>query len=86
MVVFAQMGYFFGDTAAGGKRESKGSHGYDSHLPDMRAVFVACGAGIQPGVKLGEINNTDVAPTVAKLLGFEIPNAEGKPLVDALTK
>jgi predicted AlkP superfamily pyrophosphatase or phosphodiesterase len=86
MVVFAKLGYYFGDTAAGGKKELKGSHGYDSHLPDMRAVFVACGAGIQPGVKLGEINNTSVAPTVAKLLNLEIPNAEGKPLVDALSK
>ena len=51
----------------------------------MRAVFIACGAGIKPGTKLGEINNTDVAPTIAKLLGLEIPNADGKPLVDALS-
>jgi predicted AlkP superfamily pyrophosphatase or phosphodiesterase len=86
MVLFAKTGYFFGDTAAGGKRESKGSHGYDSHLPDMRAVFVACGAGIKPGTNLGEINNTDVAPTVAKLLGFEIPGAEGKPILEARSK
>jgi hypothetical protein len=85
MVLFAKLGYFFGDTAAGGKKEIKGSHGYDSHLPDMRAVFVACGAGIQPGAKLGVINNTSVAPTVASLLNLEIPNAEGKPLVDALS-
>jgi predicted AlkP superfamily pyrophosphatase or phosphodiesterase len=85
MVLFAELGYFFGDTAAGGKSELKGSHGYDSRLPDMHAVFIACGAGIKPGTKLGEINNTDVAPTIAKLLGLEIPNADGKPLVDALS-
>jgi predicted AlkP superfamily pyrophosphatase or phosphodiesterase len=86
MVLFAKLGYFFGDTAAGSKKEIKGSHGYDSHLPEMRAVFVACGAGIRPGVKLGVINNTSVAPTIAKLLDLEMPNVEGKPLVDALSK
>lgn len=84
MMVFAKMGYYFGDTASGGKKELKGSHGYDSHLPDLHAVFIAWGAGIKPGTKLGEIDNTSVAPTIAKLLGIEIPNAEGKPLDDAL--
>jgi predicted AlkP superfamily pyrophosphatase or phosphodiesterase len=86
MVVFAKMGYFFGDTAAGAKKEMKGSHGYDSHLPDLHAVFVACGTGIKPDIKLGEIDNKSVAPTIAKLLGVEIPNADGKPLVDALAE
>jgi hypothetical protein len=52
----------------------------------MRAIFVACGAGIQPGVKLGQINNTSVAPTLARLLNLEFPNTEGKPLVEALSK
>jgi predicted AlkP superfamily pyrophosphatase or phosphodiesterase len=84
MVLFAKLGYYFGDTAAGRKSESKGTHGHDSHLPDLRATFVAAGAGIKPGTKLGVINNTDVAPTAARLLGLEIPSAEGKPLVDAL--
>ena len=86
LVLFAKLGYYFGDTAAGGKKELKGSHGYDSHLPEMRAIFVACGAGIQPGVKLGQINNTSVAPTLARLLNLEFPNTEGKPLVEALSK
>jgi len=85
MILFAKLGYFFGDTAAGGKTESKGSHGFDSHLPEMRAVFVACGAGIKPGTKLGLIDNTAVAPTIARLLGLEMPTADGKPLTDALS-
>jgi len=85
MVFFAKLGYYFGDTAAGKKAESKGTHGHDSHLPDLRATFVAAGSGIKPGTKLGLINNTDVAPTAAKLLGVEMPGTEGKPLTDALT-
>jgi predicted AlkP superfamily pyrophosphatase or phosphodiesterase len=84
MVLFAKLGYFFGDSAAGKKTESKGTHGHDSHLPDLRAVFVAAGAGVKPGITLGVINNTDVAPTAAKLLGLKMPDIEGKPLVEAL--
>lgn len=86
MLLFAKLGYFFGDTAAGGKKEHKGSHGHNSHLPDLHAVFVACGAGIKPGSTLGEIENTSVAPTIAKLIGVEIPNAEGRVLDEILTK
>ncbi len=86
MVIFGKVGYYFGDTAAGGKKEHKGSHGHDSHLPDLHPVFVAWGQGIKPGTKLGDIDNRWVAPTIAKLLGVEIPNAEGEPLTDALSQ
>jgi predicted AlkP superfamily pyrophosphatase or phosphodiesterase len=79
------MGYNFGDTSAGAipidtKPERKGSHGHDPNLPDLHALFVAWGAGVQPGVKLGEIDNRSVAPTAARLLGIEMPNVEGKVL------
>jgi predicted AlkP superfamily pyrophosphatase or phosphodiesterase len=85
LVLFAKMNYYFGETAPG-KKELKGSHGYDSYLPDMYATFVAWGAGIKPGAKLGVVENTSVAPTVAKLLGVEIPNAEGRSLNEALAE
>jgi hypothetical protein len=84
MVLFAKIGHYFGDTAAGKKTESKGTHGHNSHQPDLRATFVAAGAGIKPGTKLGLINNTDVAPTAAKLLGVDLPDTDGKPLMRAL--
>lgn len=90
LILLADMGYVFGDTAAGKlpfeeKPERKGSHGHDPNLPDLYATFVACGAGVRPGVQLETIENTSVAPTIAKLLGFTIPNAEGKPLDAALS-
>src|SRR6478735_3225378 len=86
MLLEAKLGYYFGDTAAGSKKENKGSHGHDSHYPELHATFVACGKGIKPGVKLGEIDNRSVAPTIAKLLGIEMPNVEGKPLTEALAE
>ena len=90
MILFSKEGWNFGDTAAGqlafvDKPERKGSHGHDADIPDLHATFVAWGVGIKPGVPLGKISNLDVAPTVAKLLGLKIPNAEGKPLKAALT-
>jgi predicted AlkP superfamily pyrophosphatase or phosphodiesterase len=91
MILFAEEGCTFGDTAAGelpfiDKPERKGSHGHDPDLPDLHATFVAWGAGIKHGVKLGEIPNTDVAPTIAKLLGLSIPNPDGKVLKDVLAE
>jgi predicted AlkP superfamily pyrophosphatase or phosphodiesterase len=86
MLIEAKLGYYFGDTAAGGKSEHKGSHGHDSHLPELHAMFVAWGNGIKSGTKLGEIDNRSVAPTIARLLGIEMPNVEGKALTEALAE
>ena len=47
---------------------------------------VAWGVGIQPGARVGEIKNIDVAPTVAKLLGLEMNDVDGKPLDGVLAK
>jgi predicted AlkP superfamily pyrophosphatase or phosphodiesterase len=85
MIVFANEGYVFGDTAGGAlpadaKPEHKGSHGHDPNLPDLHATFVAWGVGIKPGARLGEIQSIDIAPTLAKLMHIEMPNTDGKPL------
>ena len=50
----------------------------------MKAMCILSGAGIRSGIKLPEVNNTVIAPTIAKLLGLKYPNADGKPLLDAL--
>jgi predicted AlkP superfamily pyrophosphatase or phosphodiesterase len=62
----------------------KGTHGYDPNEPRMHGSFIAWGAGIQPGAKLNTINNTDVAPTMAALLGLEMKNVEGRVLKEIL--
>jgi predicted AlkP superfamily pyrophosphatase or phosphodiesterase len=90
IVLFAREGYSFDESAAGGastvpRRELRGSHGHDESLPCMSAIFIAWGQGIKPGVRLGAIQNTDVAPTVAKPLGLSLPGVDGKVLSTALT-
>ena len=87
----ARSGYSFGDTASDElvvvPRDTKGgTHGYLPEHPDLEATCVIWGAGIKPGTSLGKISNLDVAPTMARLLGVELPSAEGKPLAAALDK
>ena len=90
MIIFAKYGYALGDTAAGDlpfevKPERKGSHGHDPSIPELHASFLAWGARIKPGVKLGEISNTSVTPTIAKIMGLEMSNLDGKPLDEILS-
>ena len=78
-------GYSFGDSAAGtqaavAKDAKTGTHGYRPDQEELYATCIVWGAGVRPGTKLGLIHNTDIAPTIAKLLGVEIPNVDGKAL------
>jgi len=54
-----------------------GTHGYLNTDPKMQAIFIAWGAGIRRGIRLGNISNLDVAPTIAALLGLEMKHARG---------
>jgi predicted AlkP superfamily pyrophosphatase or phosphodiesterase len=52
--------------------------------PDLQALFIASGRGIKAGVTLPRVNNVDVAPTAAQLLGVEIKNTDGRVLSEIL--
>ena len=64
---------------------SLGSHGYIATDPDLRALFIASGRGIKPGMTLDVVDNVDVAPTAARLLGLELKNVDGRVLTEILT-
>lgn len=86
LILVAKEGYGVGGGATGEdfvvKSEATlGTHGFLSTNPKMNAVFIAAGAGVKPGTKLPLIENIDVAPTVAKLLGVELPNVDGTVLL-----
>jgi predicted AlkP superfamily pyrophosphatase or phosphodiesterase len=91
LVLFAREGYCFDETATGSaptvpRRDLRGMHGHDENLPCMYATFIAWGAGIKPRTDLGEIQNTDVAPTIARLLNLPLTAADGKVLSAALAE
>ncbi len=92
LVLFAKDGHGFSGKADGDEfivdseqaGVPKGNHGFISENRKMNALFVAAGVGLRAGVRLPEINNIDVAPTAAALLGLTLPEADGHPLAEAL--
>ncbi|MBC8024799.1 MAG: alkaline phosphatase family protein [Steroidobacteraceae bacterium] len=54
---------------------SKGTHGYLPERPEMHASFFIVGPGIEPGRDLGVIDMRRIAPTLAGILGVELPSA-----------
>lgn len=90
LILSAHPGFAFADALIGEAEVEAGAYkGTHGHLPEpdyMHATFIAAGAGIKPGTKLDIIRNVDVAPTIAKLLGIEMPNVDGKPLTEIFTK
>jgi predicted AlkP superfamily pyrophosphatase or phosphodiesterase len=86
LLIAAKPGYVFASGVPDGKGVAHGgTHGYPNTDPQMQAIFLAWGSGIKPGVRLGQISNLDVAPTIAALLGIELTNATGRPLTEILT-
>jgi hypothetical protein len=55
-----------------------GTHGYFPDFREIRTGFVAYGPGIRAGGEVQEMNERDMAPTVAKILGLSFPSARGK--------
>ena len=65
--------------------QMRGAHGYPPQEPSMGALLLAVGRGAQPGASLGELSALDVAPTVLRLLGLEVPDdMEGRPIASLL--
>lgn len=56
-------------------------HGYRPDRPGMETGLIAWGAGVRAGWTLPTTNTIDVAPTIASILGLDLPDAEGKPIV-----
>jgi predicted AlkP superfamily pyrophosphatase or phosphodiesterase len=52
--------------------------------PALAPGFVAWGRGVRGGVRIPTMRQTDVAPTVAVLLGFEVGSLEGEPVAAML--
>lgn len=66
-------------------RTSIGSHGFLSKDVKMNAMCVLSGAGIRTGGHLTDVENIDIAPTIAKLLDIEYTLSDGTPLISAMT-
>jgi predicted AlkP superfamily pyrophosphatase or phosphodiesterase len=88
LVLIARDGYAFAAAAEEPfvvPNKVVGNHGFLATDPKMNAVLVISGRGVKPGAKLPVVENIDVAPTAAELLGVEFPSAQGRVLSEVLT-
>jgi len=92
-VLVAKDGYAVSGSVAGDNfvvpnteaKTSLGSHGFVSTMEKMNALLVLSGSGIRAGEQLKNVENIDVAPTIARLLEVEFATADGKALSSALS-
>lgn len=63
---------------------TKATHGYLPFKRDYTTIFMAAGKGIKKGVVLEEMKLVDEAPTMAKLLGLELQDVDGRILEEIL--
>jgi predicted AlkP superfamily pyrophosphatase or phosphodiesterase len=56
-------------------------YGYDQRVP-----LILYGAGIQPGARDEAASPADIAPTIASLVGVQLPSPDGRVLTAALKK
>jgi len=87
LVLAAKPGYQFAGVDDGGAAVvdatpgiSSGGHGYLNSDPEACAMFLAWGYGIRPGARVGQVDMTDLAPTIAALLGLRMDGVAGRAL------
>ena len=83
LVLIPKSGYAFAAARGGAVSttvaSTSGAHGYVNTDPEIDAIFIASGKGIRPGVLVDRVQNMDVAPTIAALLGLRMPaNIQGR--------
>lgn len=81
--VDARIGYEFGPKLQGPlvtAGTQKGTHGYLPDHPEMRSTLLVEGPGLPVHGSLGEVDMRDIAPTLAVLMGVNLPTADGRPL------
>jgi predicted AlkP superfamily pyrophosphatase or phosphodiesterase len=81
-VIVANGPYYINATAdPNGRGAPVGMHGFDvTRMPEMKALFVAAGPDIRPGVALEPFENVNVYPLIAKILGLDITSLKTGPI------
>ena len=53
------------------RKTSKGKHGFDNHITEMRASFIAWGPAFKKGITIDGFENVNIYPLVAHILGLK---------------
>ncbi len=68
------------------KAESRGANGYLPQRFEMRGALMVSGKGIKQGAKVEYARLIDLAPTIARLLGFEMKASRGRIISEMLAQ
>ncbi|MDP4089548.1 MAG: ectonucleotide pyrophosphatase/phosphodiesterase [Bacillota bacterium] len=60
------------------------THGYSPFKSDYTTMFFASGKGVKPGVEVNNMNLVDEGPTLAKLMGLQLEDVDGRILEEIL--
>lgn len=60
------------------KGKMRGTHGYLPDKPDYETFFMALGYGVKEGTVIESMNLYDEGPTLAKIAGVTLPDADGE--------
>lgn len=95
LMLEARKGYYFQDGLKGniikevtsynteeGVEHTLSTHGYSPFKDDYTTVFMASGMGIKSGNIIEKMNLIDEGPTMAKLLGLTLEDADGEIIYD----
>jgi predicted AlkP superfamily pyrophosphatase or phosphodiesterase len=67
------------NSEGGTRMPPAGGHGYDPReMASMKAVFVAVGPDIRPGMTIPSFENVDVYPFIARILGLKTGKIDGR--------
>lgn len=97
LMLEADLGYYFQDEYNGDAivdinnvqnldypHYTKSTHGYSPFKENYTTVFMASGRGVKKNAVIDKMNLVDEAPTIAKLLGVNLNNADGKVIEEFL--
>lgn len=76
----ALAGAFAADAPLSRPSRYKGMHGYFPAMPEMRSTFLIMGKDVAKGRNLGEIDMRAIAPTLARQMGANLPDAQAPAL------
>lgn len=62
----------------------RANHGYVPTRPEMHTGFIIWGKRIRKGAVVDKVSIMDIAPTIARILDFEMPDVSGRVLEEVL--
>lgn len=84
LAVIAEDGYGYVDRNC--RCDHKGDHGFGMERKSARTLLWLCGEPFKKNEKINNVSVTDIAPTISKIMGLDMPDCDGRVLEEAMKK